>query len=350
MKEAVLIAFGFDPAATSIAPLQQGLINHTWKLTTAGKEYILQKINQQVFTHPADIDHNISLLVHHIRLHAPGYTFPALLLATDGSTLLQAGNDEYYRCFSFIKNSVSKTIVQTAAQAYEAAFQFGLFTHTMAGVNAARLKITIPGFHDLSLRCRQFWQSLPLAGAARQQKAAALTEQLRHYHFIIDEYEQIKTDPQFRLRVTHHDTKISNVLFDLHDKAICVIDLDTVMPGYFISDVGDMMRTYLSPAGEEETDLSKIEVREDFYKAIVQGYYDAMKDELTAAETQHFFYAGAFLIYMQAIRFLTDYLQNDRYYSEKYPDHNLHRAANQLILLHRYYQKKETLQQFSPAG
>ena len=93
-------------------------------------------------------------------------------------------------------------------------------------------------------------------------------------------YEQIKTDPAFHLRVTHHDTKIGNVLFDKNDKGLCVIDLDTVMPGYFISDVGDMMRTYLSPVSEEEKDLDKIEVRDDFYKAIVQGYLDEMKDEL----------------------------------------------------------------------
>jgi hypothetical protein len=114
-----------------------------------------------------------------------------------------------------------------------------------------------------------------------------------------------------------------------------VIDLDTVMPGHFISDVGDMMRTYLSPVSEEEKDFAKIEVREDFYQAIVNGYYNEMKDILTETEKRYFFYAGKFMIYMQAIRFLTDYLNNDVYYGSRYPGHNLIRAGNQAVLLQR---------------
>ena len=114
---------------------------------------------------------------------------------------------------------------------------------------------------------------------------------------------------------------------------MCVIDLDTVMPGYFISDVGDMMRTYLSPVSEEETDLTKISVREAFYQAIVEGYHAEMKDELTEGEKQHFFYAGQFMIYMQALRFLTDHLMGDVYYGARYEGHNFCRAQNQIVLL-----------------
>jgi len=161
---------------------------------------------------------------------------------------------------------------------------------------------------------------------------------------IVTEYDNIVANPEFRLRVTHHDTKISNVLFDKKGRGICIIDLDTVMPGYFISDVGDMMRTYLSPVSEEETDFEKIRVRDEFYTAIVQGYYNEMKDELTKTEKKYFFYAGEFIIYMQAIRFLTDYLNDDIYYGAKYPTHNLMRAKNQSILLEQLLKKKEQLQ------
>jgi hypothetical protein len=122
-----------------------------------------------------------------------------------------------------------------------------------------------------------------------------------------------------------------------------VIDLDTVMPGYFFSDAGDMMRTYLSPVNEEETDFSKIEVRADFYKAIAEGYFTEMKDELTDAEKSSFFYAGEFMIYMQAIRFLTDHLNDDRYYGAKYPAHNYNRAYNQAVLLEKYKAAKVEL-------
>jgi hypothetical protein len=122
-----------------------------------------------------------------------------------------------------------------------------------------------------------------------------------------------------------------------------VIDLDTVMPGYFISDVGDMMRTYLSPSTEEETDFSTIKIREDVYAAIVNGYLQHTQHMLTKEEKEKFFYAGTFLIYMQALRFITDFLNNDVYYGAKYPDHNFNRAMNQFYLLERLIEKESIL-------
>jgi len=122
-----------------------------------------------------------------------------------------------------------------------------------------------------------------------------------------------------------------------------VIDLDTVMPGYFISDVGDMMRTYLSPVSEEEKDFSTISIRNDFFNAIVRGYLDEMSQELSDVEKAHFVYAGKFMIYMQAIRFLTDYLNNDRYYTPRYEGHNYIRAGNQAVLLQKLTEKETVL-------
>jgi hypothetical protein len=119
------------------------------------------------------------------------------------------------------------------------------------------------------------------------------------------------------------------------------------MPGHFISDAGDMMRTYLSPVSEEEKDFSKIEIRDDFYKAIVRGYLDEMKNELTETEKKYFFYAGKFMIYMQAVRFLTDYINDDKYYAAKYPENNLMRAKNQLVLLGRLLEKENLLAGFN---
>lgn len=121
-----------------------------------------------------------------------------------------------------------------------------------------------------------------------------------------------------------------------HEKGICVIDLDTVMPGYFISDVGDMMRTYLSPVNEEETDFSKIQIRAEYYNAVVNGYLSEMETELTGSEKEQLHFAGKFMIYMQALRFLTDYLMNDVYYGAAYPKHNLNRLLNQIQLLNRF--------------
>src|SRR5690606_16193853 len=121
-----------------------------------------------------------------------------------------------------------------------------------------------------------------------------------------------------------------------HGKGSCVIDLDTVMPGYLISDVGDMMRTYLSPANEEVQDLNQVSVRLEMFRAIFEGYMSELSDKLTATEKELFIYSGKFIIYMQALRFLTDYLNNDTYYGAVYPEHNLSRAKNQIKLLEEY--------------
>ncbi|WP_394801074.1 phosphotransferase enzyme family protein [Niabella ginsengisoli] len=205
----------------------------------------------------------------------------------------------------------------------------------------------MPNFHDLALRYKQFLESLEKGNEERQQEVADLIKQLKSHSAIVDVYNKIKNSNEFKLRVTHHDTKISNVLFDKDNLGACVIDLDTVMPGYFISDVGDMMRTYLCPVSEEEDDFSKIEIRDEFYFAIVKGYKTFMESELTETEKEYFFYSGKFMIYMQALRFLTDYINNDVYYGAKYPKHNLVRAANQVTLLNRLIEKEEKLCDFA---
>ena len=205
------------------------------------------------------------------------------------------------------------------------------------------MKITLPAFHDLGLRYKQFLQALTDGNPERIKESQVLITWLLEQKNIVETYELIEKENKIKTRVTHHDTKCSNVLFDENNHGLCVIDLDTVMPGYFISDVGDIMRTYLSPASEEEKDFSKIEIRVDYFKAIAEGYLSEMKDELNETEIQYFVYAGKFLIYMQAIRFLADHLNNDIYYGAKYEGHNYIRAKNQSVLLQKYMEKEELL-------
>ena len=243
--------------------------------------------------------------------------------------------------FPFVHGSHTVDVVQSPSQAYEAARQFGKFTNLLSGFDTNQLKITIPDFHNLSLRYRQFEHSLNHGNIERIKEADRSIKDIKQHFDIVQEFEHIKSNSAFKLRVTHHDTKISNVLFDDNNKGLCVIDLDTVMPGYFISDVGDMLRTYLPNVSEEEKDLSTIEIREEIFKAIIEGYGGEMKNELSAPEKEHFIYAGKFMIYMQAIRFLTDYFNNDMYYGAKYPDHNFIRANNQLVLLKQLVEKEK---------
>jgi Ser/Thr protein kinase RdoA (MazF antagonist) len=334
MLDSVLKEFDLFDGDVSVMPLHQGLINHTWKIDTNGQFFILQKVNDNVFKQPEDISHNISLIADYLAHNKKDYFFVTPLLSKNQKRWVY--QEGYYRVFPFVNNSVSLDVVQTPQQAYEAARQFGQFTSVLKGFDATQLKITIPDFHNVVLRYQQFLAALKTASKERLQLSTEAMDKCKLYKDIVDEFEKIKSNPQFKIRVTHYDTKISNVLLDKDNKGICVIDLDTVMPGYFISDVGDMMRTYLCPVSEEEIDLSKITIRKEMYEAIVTGYYQEMKDELTDTEKRYFVYAGKLMIYMQAVRFLTDFLNDDIYYGCKYPLHNLNRANNQLRLLEEF--------------
>ena len=263
--------------------------------------------------------------------------------AVDGRELIYLEGDGYYRLTNYVKNSHTINTVEQPEQAYEAARQFGQFTKLLADFPVEDLQTTLPDFHNLTLRYQQFAEALETGDTTRLSESKEMIDFIKANKNIVDTYENILKNPAFKLRVTHHDTKISNVLFDDKDKGLCVIDLDTLMPGYFISDVGDMMRTYLSPVTEEENDFTKIVVRDEYFKAVWKGYMSEMGDELSAEEKSHCVYAGKFMIYMQAIRFLTDHLKNDIYYGAKYDGHNFVRAGNQVVLLQRLMEKEEKL-------
>lgn len=344
MSQSVLPAYGLNEESLKVESFGSGLINRTWKVTTTDKEYILQKLNHAVFEKPDNIAHNIRLIADYLQHHHPQYAFVAPLTSSKGDEMIYLKDEGFFRLFPFVSDSHSKDVVETPEEAFEAAVHFGRFTKLLSAFDSTQLQITIPRFHDLGLRYEQFLQALENGNKQRIEEVQMLIGILQSHSDIVTEYRNIQSNPQFKLRVTHHDTKISNVLFDSNGKGICIIDLDTVMPGYFISDVGDMMRTYLSPVSEEEKDFSKIEVRDEFYKAIVQGYYSEMNGELTDTEKQYFFYAGKFMIYMQALRFLTDYINDDVYYGAKYEGHNRVRANNQIVLLQKLIKKQEHLQ------
>ena len=343
MLENILPLYGLDANKTTVKQFGDGLINHTWKVTTAKNNYILQKINNEVFKTPENIDKNISRIKRFIDGNNPDYLFVSPLNALNGQSLLSTSGG-YYRLFPFIEGSSSLNSLSSEQEAYEAARQFGKFSKILAGFDVNELTITIPDFHNLSLRYEHFVQACHSASGERLETARQSIEFIIDHKSIVDTYRAIVDNNELPLRVIHHDTKINNVLFDDEKNGLCVIDLDTVMPGYFISDVGDMMRTYLAEASEEENDLSKIIVRQEFYLAIYSGYMEEMKSVLTDKEKMYFTYAGKFIIYMQAIRFLADYLQNDIYYGQKYDGQNFNRAINQITLLKQYLKMEAELQ------
>ncbi|PWS26015.1 aminoglycoside phosphotransferase family protein [Pedobacter yonginense] len=335
MFQNILNAYGLDEDQCLIQPFGSGLINHTWKVTASEAEYILQRINNKVFANPEAIDDNLNHIKIYLQQAFPEYLFPAPLSTLNGQTLVHKG-EEYYRMLPFVKNSHTIDYVTSADQAYQAAKAFGKFTRVLNGFNAEKLTYTIPDFHNLSLRIEQFNKAIEKANEGRISLAKSEIEELVNHADIAEKYDEIKRSEAIPLRVIHHDTKISNVLLDDEDKGLCVIDLDTVMPGYFFSDVGDMMRTYLAESNEEEQDFKKVTVREEVFTAIYKGYMGEMAHILTPLEKDLFIYGGKFMIYMQALRFLTDFLNGDVYYPTTYPHHNLSRARNQIALLNQY--------------
>jgi Ser/Thr protein kinase RdoA (MazF antagonist) len=342
MAPSILDAYELSPEC-KIEPLTSGLINRTWKIADGGNQFILQQINHQIFKKPHNLAENIRMVDDYLKAHAPQYLFVAPIATARHEDLFYDKVEGYFRLFPFIKGSHTIDVVSSPEQAFEAAFHFGKFTRLLSGFEATKLHMTIPDFHNLSLRYRQFEDALRQGNPTRIKQSQPLIDAIKNQSDIVAVFEKIQKNSNVKLRVTHHDTKISNVLFDEDGKGICVIDLDTIMPGYFISDVGDMLRTYLSPANEEVSDFSTIDVREDFFRAIVQGYISTMGTELTEEERALILYSGSFLIYMQAMRFLTDYCNDDVYYGARYEEHNLVRAGNQLQLLKILTDKTEIL-------
>ena len=331
MMQSIFDQYGWGNA-TAI-PLTQGLINQTFEVSSVQGEFILQNINTQVFKDPFAIDHNIKAIGQYYNTNQPDQLFTFLVPNLRGETLIEL-EGKYYRALKKI-NGIALDVLSTASQAKAAANQFGQFTASLIEFPIAQLKVTIPQFHDLALRYHQFEQALIYGDANRISQAKEAILFLQSHQAYVKQWLHFTGHQDAHLRVTHHDTKISNVLFK-DDAAICVIDLDTTMPGYFISDVGDMCRTYLCPVNEACQDLNQIKVLPERWTAIQEGYLEAMGEFLTNFEQDHFAFSGQSIIYMQALRFLTDFLELDRYYRVERPDQNLDRTNNQIQLLKEF--------------
>ncbi|HSN09483.1 MAG TPA: aminoglycoside phosphotransferase family protein, partial [Hanamia sp.] len=230
IKEEVFAAYRLDSKKVEIAPLQNGLINSTWKIKNNDQYFILQEINTEVFKNPEAIASNIRLIADYLHSTDPGYLFVAPVKTRTGEEMVKITTRTYFRLFPFVENSHTIATVEKPQQAFEAAKKFGEFTKLLASFPVERLQITLPDFHNLTLRYQQFCDALQTGNKVRLQQSKKLIELIEANKQIVDTYENILQNPSFKMRVTHHDTKISNVLFDNNDKGLCVIDLDTVMP------------------------------------------------------------------------------------------------------------------------
>ncbi|RDC57526.1 aminoglycoside phosphotransferase family protein [Pedobacter chinensis] len=342
----VLKAYGYTKENVNIVQIGSGLINRTYLLSPLlqDKKFILQNINTAVFQDPQAIAKNLKAVSDYLAKNYPDYLFIKPITTVDGEEMAYV-NHEYWRMLPFVSKTVSLDVLSEPKQAYEAAKEFGKLSRLLNNFNANTLEPTIPGFHDLGLRFEQF--TLALNQTTKQLKGLAKLE-IDHaldHRYILDYYNSYTHRTDFPDRVMHHDTKISNVLLNAETfEGVCVIDLDTIMPGKFISDLGDMMRTYLCAFSENETDLTKIKIRLPYFEAMIKGYLSEMKGILTATEKELILFSGKYIIYMQALRFLTDFLNDNIYYPINYPTKNLDRARNQFKLLSELSLNEKELQ------
>lgn len=329
----ILEGFGLRADDYRIAPIKTGHINYTYKLT-GERNFILQRINTNVFQKPEDIALNIRLAANYLQQHAPSYFFLVNEKTATGKELMYDEAGLPWRLFPFVDNTFTIDKADTLDDAYAAAKGFGGLAANLWHCPIGQFQETIPRFHDLSLRYRQFEHALAGAADARKDAAVdAITSAIR-FQPLVKEYEQLIAGGTLALHIMHNDTKINNILFDQQTRGVVsVIDLDTLMPGYFIYDLGDMIRTCVSPATEEERDTSQIIYRKEYYEAIVDGYFSAMGMHLPAQQRALAPFAGCMMTYIMALRFLADYLNGNVYYQVSYEEQNLVRAKNQLKLL-----------------
>jgi Ser/Thr protein kinase RdoA (MazF antagonist) len=268
----------------------------------------------------------------------------------EGGLLFIDEEKNYWRATTFVNHSYSPMNAANEEAAYTVAKSFAGFTRSLSGLDIHKLKQIIPDFHNLSFRYYQFENAIANAPAKRLLKSTHIIAQLRQRKPLVAFYDSIINDSaDYPERVMHHDCKINNILFDIvTNEVICPVDLDTTMPGKFFSDIGDMIRTMACSVDENSKQWEDIFIRPSFYQAILKGYLEGAGDIFTDEEKKNIHYSGLILTYMQSLRFVTDFLNGDIYYKISYPEQNLNRALNQLILLEKLEEFLETTFSFEP--
>lgn len=322
----------------SIESYGNGHINDTY-IAECNPRYILQRINQKVFRNPAQVMDNIQAVTRHLRKKIiaaggdPDRETLNLIQTVDGKPYYQASETDYYRVYKFVENAVSYDRVENPEQFYQAAKAFGRFQNMLSDFPSERLHETIVKFHDTRDRYEQLKRAAaedPMGRAASVQKELEFAFAREKDTDIINENMKSGAVP---LRVTHNDTKLNNVLLDQNTgEGVCVIDLDTVMPGSMLFDYGDALRFGANHAAEDEKDLSQVYLDMELYESFTKGFLEEMTD-VTETEAELLPFSAKMMTYECGIRFLTDYLLGDTYFKCHYKGHNLDRARTQLKLV-----------------
>ncbi len=340
---------------TGIAAVPGGHINDTYRVDVrpeggAGRSFVLQRLNSAVFRRPDLVMENVARVTRHVTLAAgaAGRTSPLapLVLTDHGADWLADPAGGVWRMFVFVAGSVVRERPQSPADCEAAGRAFGGLLVLLAHWEEAPLHETIPGFHDTRARLAQLAGAVRADVAGRAAGVRAEIAAIEQARGLADVLPPLLASGEVPVRVTHNDAKLSNVLLDARIGApVCVVDLDTVMPGSALYDFGDLVRSTVSPSAEDEEDLSGVGVQVEYFAALARGYLSAAGAVLTTRERDLLAFAGQLITLEQAARFLTDHLAGDVYYRVERPGQNLSRARSQLALLRSLTAQARALQE-----
>ncbi len=319
--------------------IKSGHINLTYLIRTSettASDYILQKINSNVFKNIPELIHNKILITNFLREKAADkekVNIVRLIYTISGDYYFIDDNKDYWNLMVFIPNSQVYTKAPNIKIAKEAGALFGQFFYLLNDFDSDKLSETISLFHDINHRLAKFKNSIKQASDERLTLAKDYIEMVNNNIEEMRVLHYLKNKGILPLRATHNDTKLSNALFDKNDNGLTVIDLDTLMPGLVHYDFGDSVRTICSSAEEDEADLEKVYFLPQNFKAFTKGFLNSCKSILSEEEIKHLSLGVKYMVFIMGLRFLTDYLNKDIYFKTNYATHNLVRAKNQFALL-----------------
>jgi Ser/Thr protein kinase RdoA (MazF antagonist) len=347
--EKIAARFAARGEVTGCVPFGSGHIHDTYRVTMDdGGNYLLQRINHEVFRDVAGLMRNFDRVTRHIREkqsdkgHDPDRVCLTLVPTEDGRPFLE-DDGRFWRMLMFIPGSHSVDQTDDPALVEEAGKAYGGFIRLLSDLKGERLNEAIPGFHDMRFRLRNFFRAVQNDPAGRVQDVQSEIRWVDKRADGMQSVQRMCRDGRIPERVTHNDTKINNVLFDTAGRALCVVDLDTVMPGCVHFDFGDAIRTCVNTGAEDEPDPDGVSVNLALFEAFARGFLGQMRDFLTRPEIETLAFSARMMTFIIGLRFMTDHLEGDRYYKIHRPGHNIVRARAQFRLVERMEERRHEM-------
>lgn len=339
--------FALDAEVTNIATLGQGFINDTYVVTTLGSRYILQRKNHNIFPDVAAMMDNIWRVTTHLKAKvkaAGGDPEREVLtvIPTKEGKLYHRDGENFWAVSLYIEGSVTHDVADTPRLAYMGGRGIGRFQAMLSDFTEPLAEV-IKGFHNIRWRFEQWDRALAEDRALRKASVAEEIVWIESRRERMLEFWALVEQQVLPMRVTHNDTKLSNILFDENDEVLCVIDLDTVMSSTSLNDFGDAIRSYTNTGAEDDEDLSRVSMNIVTFRHYAEGYLSERGASMTASEREWLAFSALYITYEQVLRFLMDYIDGDTYYKIAYPTHNLVRARAQHKLLESMEQQYDDM-------